>query len=65
MVIEDVRVAAEPAGTGPPERVTPRIGSQTGCRGCGGDLVWDEVFGWLHLAAPSGSCPTPVPAPTP
>lgn len=32
-----------------PEKVTPRIDSVTECS-CRRVLVWDEVFGWLHLA---------------
>jgi hypothetical protein len=48
-----------------PERVTPRIDSTARCR-CHAELVFDEVFGWLHVAAsqpgPQGSAHMPGPA---
>jgi hypothetical protein len=48
-----------------PERVTPRIDSTARC-GCGADVVFDEVFGWLHAATSQptpGSLATHVPGP--
>ncbi|GEM_PF-6062204 len=47
------------------ERVTPRIDALAGCR-CRRPIVWDELLGWLHLAAGSStdrSEPPHVPAP--
>jgi hypothetical protein len=48
-----------------PEQVTPRIDTEATCR-CHGPLVWDEIHGWLHMAAGTpcnGPVPTQVPAP--
>jgi hypothetical protein len=48
-----------------PERVTPRIDSTARCR-CGTDLIFDEVFGWLHTATSQAildALPAHVPAP--
>ncbi len=50
-----------------PERVTPRIDSTARCH-CGTDMIFDEVYGWLHATT---SQPTPralavhVPGPAP
>jgi hypothetical protein len=44
------RVPAPPGVPAAPlERVTPRIDSLALCC-CGIDVVWDEVYGWLHTA---------------
>jgi hypothetical protein len=43
------------------ESVTPRIDSEGRCR-CGAKVVWDEVYGWLHVTSGARSCSQPHPA---
>jgi hypothetical protein len=43
------------------ESVTPRIDSERRCR-CGTTVVWDEVYGWLHVTGPDRPCHPPHPA---
>jgi hypothetical protein len=33
------------------ELVTPPIGSAAPCRHCDRQVIWDEIYGWTHLAA--------------
>ncbi|HYU09424.1 MAG TPA: hypothetical protein VEK77_08595 [Gemmatimonadales bacterium] len=43
---EEVRRMVYAVGLADPQ---PRIDSVTDCGHCGGQIVWDEVHGWLHI----------------
>lgn len=33
-----------------PAEAQPRIGSEDDCEHCGGRIIWNEVYGWLHVS---------------